>query len=82
MSTPRIGEIRRFDSQSDFFERRYEVIEKVEGSTFKVRLLEVEPDKLVRMIEDKYTDADEEIARTGEVMEIKFVSAAEYHRHF
>ena len=92
-STPtvQIGDVRRYDFQSDIYQRRYRVMADLGGGVFEVELLEVEDDKLAQMISDVETqrvfgatedDILRDIERTGERRKMRFVSQATYDAAF
>lgn len=84
-TTRHVGEIRRFGFQEDVFRRRYELVERTAPNTWTVRLLPIEDDALDAMIADPHCSDDMieyYIDRTGATMTLRFLSDAEYARHF
>jgi hypothetical protein len=86
-----VGDVRRYGYQSDVYQRRYRVIADLGGGVFEVELLEIEDDKLELMISHTdnpgvygWTEADvlQEIAKTGERRQMRFVSQATYDAAF
>lgn len=86
MPLPQPGDLGQYDYQSDIFGRRYKVLE-VDSRTGNatIELLSVEDDALEAMIADKYMSDESilrEIASTGEMRKIRFVSSAAWHAMF
>lgn len=81
----KVGDEGRFDGQSDIYRRRYKIVELEANGNAKIELLPIEDDVLERMILDKYTSDEmilDDIARTGTIMPIRFVSHDEWAKHF
>lgn len=82
---PAVGDVRRFDYQSDVFEREFRLVEDLGNGLWKVELLPIRDETLDAMMTDPYTTDDmieRDIAATGRVMEMKFISAAAWDRMF
>jgi hypothetical protein len=85
MNLPVVGEVRRYDYQSDIYRRQFKVLEIDPKGNATIELLPLEDSALDAMMADKYTtdrDIEREIDQTGETRKIRFVSDAEWSAMF
>lgn len=85
----KVGDIKRLDYQSDIWCLQYEVIEHVEGNTFKVRYLEDDEVVKAEILADPspYCGGQKELDwrrdnMYGRETEMRFVSHEEWARAF